>query len=528
MPSESTPAQSARRIRLWPVWCILLLAGIALLTLRAWPSLSYQQKNLYSVPILAAGALLLLLWVLFFSRLAWSKRFAIVGSVVVLGVLVASSFRIRGVSGDLLPVFEWRFRGQKTAPTAGAQLSGKLNHAPVLPLEDTSQIDYSQFLGPWRNGQVRGPTLDTDWKKRPPKLLWKRPMGAAWSGFAVRGAVAVTQEQNGEDEVVNCYAVRTGELLWAHRDPAHYKTTIAGEGPRATPTIALNRVFTFGATGILNCFDLTTGQLVWMRDVLKDHQGKAGEWGVSCSPLVANGRVIVTTCGDKNHSLAAYDIDHGELVWSNGADDSSYSSPSLETLGAVAQILAFNAHSVSGHDPATGAPLWKHPWPAGHPHITTPLFYTNDQILVSSGYGTGSELLKIEKSSSNNWNVRRVWKSNRLKSKFSNVVLYHGNFFGLDDGVLVCLEAASGKLKWKEGRYGHGQVILTGGVLLIMAENGDVVLVEAAAEQPRELSRFHALDGKTWNPPALAGRHLLVRNDQEAACYMLPVDQPSP
>ena len=142
-------------------------------------------------------------------------------------------------------------------------------------------------------------------------------------------------------------------------------------------------------------------------------------------------------------------------------------------------------------------------------------------MLLSSGYGTGSELLQIKKAEK--WSASRLWKSIRLKAKFTNVVYRDGYIYGLDDGILVCLDAATGEQKWKDGRYGHGQVILTGNLLLVMAENGDVVLVEPVPQGHRELARFSALNGKTWNPPALAGELLVVRNDKEAACYRLPL-----
>jgi outer membrane protein assembly factor BamB len=147
----------------------------------------------------------------------------------------------------------------------------------------------------------------------------------------------------------------------------------------------------------------------------------------------------------------------------------------------------------------------------------------NDRVLVSSGYGTGSELLQFKKDPPGGFSVSRVWKSIRLKSKFANPVFYEGHIYGLDDGIMVCLEAANGALKWKEGRYGHGQLILIADLLIVMAENGELILLAPQPNESSELGRLRVLKGKTWNPPALAGPYLLVRNDQEAACYQLPV-----
>ena len=120
-----------------------------------------------------------------------------------------------------------------------------------------------------------------------------------------------------------------------------------------------------------------------------------------------------------------------------------------------------------------------------------------------------------------------LWKSNRMKAKFTNLIFHNDHIFGLDDGMFACIDIESGSRKWKDGRYGHGQILLRGNHILVMAENGDIVLLEANPEEQVELTRFAALDGKTWNPPALAGEYLLVRNHREAACYKLPLAKPA-
>jgi len=243
---------------------------------------------------------------------------------------------------------------------------------------------------------------------------------------------------------------------------------------------------------------------------------------VAGSPLALGDLVIVNPGGKNGRSLVAYRLSNGEFLWGAGDDHASYSSPCAATIGGVAQVLIFNQRAIFGHDPSTGKVLWEHPWESKNPHVALPVVLEGDRVLVSSGYGVGSELLQLQRDQTGKFAVNRLWKTNRLKAKFNNPVTRDGYVYGLDDGILACLELATGELKWKDGRYGHGQFILVRDVLLITAENGEVVLVDPVPTGRRELTKFQALDGKTWNPPALAGDLLLVRNDQEAACYRLP------
>jgi outer membrane protein assembly factor BamB len=237
---------------------------------------------------------------------------------------------------------------------------------------------------------------------------------------------------------------------------------------------------------------------------------------------VLGNRVIVSAGGRENRSLVAYDAASGEPVWAGGTGGPSYSSPILVELAGRRQIVILNDRTIAGHDPETGALLWEHPWPPGSPSVTSPVPLPGDRLLVSAGYGIGSKVFRIARGADGALHAQMEWETTRLKSKFANIVVHESWVYGLDDGVLTCLDPATGERKWKGGRYGHGQLLLVEDVLLVQTEDGEIVLLEPSPEGARELTRFAVLDGKTWNPPALAGRHLVVRNDREAAVYELP------
>ena len=515
--------ENRSRIRWLPAVIIVALTILAIILLWSVDAAHRQSRVLHTVLVLMLSFLLMLLWLLFFSRLRWKVRLLAFGAVVLILFLSTVLLRVKGFSGDLVPLLEWRWGGKAAETLMGS--------APTA-LETFSQ-NYPQFLGPDRDGTVQGIKLARDWSERPPQLLWRQPIGAGWSAFAVVGSLAITQEQRGEYEMVVCYDLHSGREQWSHSDHDRYEVTPAGVGPRATPTIVGDRVYTLGATGILNCLDLATGEQIWSEDILYDNNAELASWGMSGSPLVLDDLVVVSAGGRDGKSLVAYHKDTGERVWRDGSSPAGYSSPLITTLAGVPQILIFNYGNVVAHDPNGGQVLWQHPWPNTTECISQPVPLPGDRLFVSSGYGIGCKLLQIGRDEVNQLKATLVWETPRLKAKFTNVVHRDRYIYGLDDGVLVCLDLADGQRKWKRGRYGHGQIILVDGpdrtrdqnsLLLVSAESGDVLLVEVNPNESKELARFPALASKTWNNPALAGQYLLVRNDREAACYELPLE----
>lgn len=470
---------------------------------------SRQDRVLATEGILSGGGVALLIWLAVLSRLRGRTRVLAGAAVALVAGVFFSAFRYAGVDGDLIPVFVPRWRTVELIVT-GAPLTGVA-------------MDFPQFGGPGRDGVVTGVALLRDWEGTPPSLVWRRPVGGGWSGFAVVGERAVTHEQHGEEERVVCYELGTGEVVWSRGNVAGYTSKLAGEGPRATPTIEGGSVFTLGATGVLSAFDLESGRRSWAIDVIADVAGKIPAWGLSGSPLVHGGNVLVGTGAAQGPSLAAYDAATGARVWAAGEGSAGYASPRLVTLAGVTQVVVFNNNSVAGHDPSDGRVLWSHPWSARQPNVAQPLPVGPRRLLVSSGYGIGSELIELTPRVGGGFEVATIWASRRLKSKFASMILHDAHVFGLDDGILTCVALATGQRRWKGGRYGHGQLLRVGSDLLVMAESGDVVLVALDGDEHREVTRFQAIDGKVWNPPALAGSRLLVRNDQEAALFLLPV-----
>ncbi len=525
--SKSAPSRFPWRRCRWGLAGAAIAAAAAALA-REWLFIDRmrQEKVIFTMEV-AGGAFfsLFIAWLLFSGR-PLKRRLQVLLAFLGLAGIGAALFLYgyHGVTGDLVPVFDWRrgswSKAHSNRPPAGSS-SEEASKARSFSISPT---DYPQFLGPNRNAALTGTKLARDWQTRPPRLLWRQPIGLGWSAFAVADGAALTQEQRGEEELVAAYDLLSGKMLWSHADPGRYRSVIAGDGPRATPTIAEGRVFTLGAAGRLNCLSWETGEAIWSKDILEGHAEKNNEWGKSCSPLLLEDRVVVSGGGPDGELLAAYHRDTGSVVWQCRAGHSSYSSPLLAELAGARQILILNGKSLTAHDPTTGALLWRHPWPGGHPKVSQPIPLPGDRVFLSSGYGVGCELIRVAKDGQGEFSTGSLWKNGNMKTKFTNAVVRSGFLYGLDDGILACLDLATGERKWKEGRYGHGQILLVEDLLVVQAESGEVALVEINSEALRELGRFPALSGKTWNNPAFSSPYLLVRNDCEAACYELQLE----
>ena len=398
------------------------------------------------------------------------------------------------------------------SPKTAARVHADKSHA-------ASRIDWPGFRGPHRDGIVTGVRIKTDWASSPPVQLWRQPVGPGWSSFAVGDGLLYTQEQRGESEVVACYEETTGKPVWAHRDAARFWESNAGAGPRGTPTLHDGRIYTFGATGIVNVLDAGSGAVVWTRNAASDTGAKVPGWGFASSPLVVDDLVIVAASG----RLAAYDRSTGAPRWVKTEGDVSYSSPHLLTIGGVPQVLLLAGTDAISVAPADGKVLWKHPWP-GFTSLQ-PALTADGGVLITSGDmggGMGTRRLAVAHGSSG-WSAAEVWTSTGLKPYFNDFVVHNGHAYGFDGGILACIDLQDGKRKWKGGRYGHGQLILLADqdLLLVLSEEGELALVSAVPAQFTELARFPAMDGKTWNHPALAGDILLVRNDREMVAFRL-------
>ena len=391
----------------------------------------------------------------------------------------------------------------------------------VGDLTGTPDAYWTDFRGPHRDGRYDHMAIRTDWPAAGFEPLWSQPIGGGYASFVVAQGRAFTIEQRRDQEVVTAYDAATGRELWTHHWDAHFMEMMGGPGPRATPTWHAGRVYALGATGHLWCLDDDTGAVVWSRDILSDSRAGNLPWAMAAAPLVVDDLVVVQPGGRGGWSVVAYDRNTGDIVWHAFDDVQAYTSPMTVTLRGLRHILVVTADRAAGIAVNDGRLLWEHPWAVGTvPNMAQPIIIGDDRVFLSAGYGHGATVIELTRVGEQ-FTVETVWRNNRMKNRFSSSVLHDGYIYGLDESILACVEAATGELQWKGGRYGYGQLLLAGDHLVILTERGELVLVRATPEGHEEVAGFAAIEGKTWNVPAIADGRLLVRNTREMAAFDL-------
>jgi outer membrane protein assembly factor BamB len=483
------------------------------------------------------GLLFIAVWWLFFSAYRWSTRLAVLCLVCI--AVAGLYFSVREVEltkgrVGLVPRFHFIWE-----PTAKDRLAAYLAQPAAnddLPPIDArvGPHDYARYRGANFDGVVRFARLATDWARQPPKVLWQHACPGGYSGIAVAGNIAVTLEQREAGETVACYDRASGRQRWEYSYGASYKDeSKMGNGPRSTPTIYNNRIFTIGATGELVCLD-TEGKKQWSVNILEVAKAKNIKWGLTGSPLIVDDLVVahagIDPAAPADSALIAFDQATGDIRWRTGNRKAGYSSPQLTVLGKTPQILLFDGAGLVSYDKA-GKQLWEYPWVTDwEMNSIQPVVLGTDRVFISSEISNGCAMVQLRAPDNDkgSWSVEVLWNNKNLAARYANPVTDGKSIFGLHNlqGVLTCLDAQTGRVKWKGDREGPGQMLLADGALLVInGDTGDAALFETDSAACHELARYRVFEkrDKTWNTPALAGDQLFVRNQADIVCLKLPM-----
>ncbi|QDU87419.1 Outer membrane protein assembly factor BamB [Pirellulimonas nuda] len=501
--------------------------------MRAMPVAFYLLPSI----LLAAVAAMVVTRPLGWRRARWPTLVA-----SLLPIVVWCCLRSNGMSGYLAADFAWRW-----TPTAEQEFLANLADPdasiakPDSPGDSSigeplvaSDTDWPEFRGPHRDGRLVGVEVRDDWAENPPRELWRRDVGPGWSSFCVIGDNVFTQEQRGEQEMVVCYDLNSGDERWASGVEARFDESTAGAGPRGTPTFDGGFLYTTGGSGVVQKLDARTGKQLWQRSLIDDTPMEVPpEWGFASSPLIVDradgGKLAIVYAGDPRtkslplesnlpEAAIAYDTQTGEPVWRGGAGFHGYGSPHLATLLGVPQVVITSNAGAESLDPQTGKSLWFYDWPiGGFPRIVQPLVRGDDTLIIATGYGAGTHAIKLnhtvsrdaQRSASSDgapsdsappdsappdsdpsksaplrvaangdlWTTETVWQSKELKPYFNDLVEHEGFLYGFDGIFLTCIDPETGESSWpkrsrREVEFGQGQVLLVAdsGLLVVTTE----------------------------------------------------------
>ncbi|MSU77443.1 MAG: hypothetical protein EXS16_05020 [Gemmataceae bacterium] len=420
-----------------------------------------------------------------------------------------------------LVLYHYRRLDEQHADTKLAKelASETLVDAPIPKISNV----WPGWRGPNRDGVSTETNILTTWPTDGPKELWRQPVGVGYSSFAVADGRVITTFQDGDFEAVVAYDADSGKERWRFRHPAQYRNSF-GDGPRATPTIAGDFVYSLGGTGVLHCLKAKANadfvERVWSLDFAQVFNARMPKWGVGHTPLIDGDRIYIMPGGADGNAFAALDKKTGAILWKKHDDEPSYASPIAGVFAGEKQILFFAGARLVAVAPDTGEELWDHPRVVdSNCNIATPIV-VGDYVFISAGYNRGCAVLKIEKAG-DTWKPALVYAHRRMRNHFSTSVRRGDFLYGFDDTNLTCMNFRTGEILWKERGFDKGSVLLVANQLIIYGENGILALADATPKEYTEKSRFtFTKNGRScWSVPVLANGKLYVRDHERLVCF---------
>lgn len=386
--------------------------------------------------------------------------------------------------------------------------------------------DWPQYRGPNHDGSTPE-RIRTAWPGEGPRVLWRAPLGPSFGSFAVSGGRAFAFIQRAVDgadrEVAVAFDAETGRELWATPlGPPTYDKQ-GGDGPRSTPTVHGGRVYFLGAQLTLSCLDAASGRVLWQHDLVKEFNGHVLRWKSAASPVLDADRIFVNA-GGAGQAFLAFDARDGRLVWKRGDDKPTHATPVPATIHGVRQIIFFTQAGLVSLAPDDGRELWRYPFPYQTSTAASPVVW-RDTVYCSAGYGVGAGAVQVSREG-DRFSARELWRHpGRTMSHWSTPVCRDGYLYALigfkefGTGPLKCIELATGVEKWSQAGFGSGgATVLTGEHVLVQADRGPLVLVEAKPDGYREVARAQVLGGKCWTMPAISHGRIFARNTREGVC----------
>ncbi|RXQ95583.1 hypothetical protein EO244_06885 [Ancylomarina salipaludis] len=378
--------------------------------------------------------------------------------------------------------------------------------------------DWTQFRGAARSGISTESIADSQMSDPAPELIWKKKIGCAFSEITTSGDKLYTMLSEKTDslsgwEYMAAFDAQTGKEIWRNKvDSIFIDKDGFGDGPRSTPLIGENTIFSFSSYGKLTAHAKTDGKQLWQVDFMKEFGSKLPRWGFSSSPVQVDGILIMEAGGTESRAFVAFDQNTGKLLWAKGKGNASYCSPLVAEIDGQTQIIFANQKTLSSYN-SKGETLWTYAMKMNAP-TAMPTLVDANKIFISTVRSSGFEIVEVK----NNM-LSEVLQAPTMKNDYSSTIYYKGHFYGFNVAALQCISAETGEKKWTKRGFGKGSLILVGDKLLVLSDKGQLIQIKADPTAYSEQRRFQAIEGKSWTAPSFVKGKLYLRNQTEMACY---------
>ena len=442
--------------------------------------------------------------------------------VVYLSLLVGAAIVLNLVLSGYHPGPLCLFQG---AQRLEAEHAVSAKPAVSIAAEDSGE-DWPNFLGPRQDSISGEKGLIQSWPREGPPVVWSRELGPSYSGPVTSQGRLVLFHRVGMEEVVLCVDSGTGEEIWKKSYPTRYVDQFGyNGGPRSSPTIYLNRVYTYGAEGKLTCLDFRTGELLWQRWINRDYQVPQNFFGVGGAPVIDSELLFLNTGGPDGAGITAVNRNTGKTVWKASSDGASYSTPAVRTINGERLVIFFTREGLLAVEAHSGQERYRYPFRSRNHYsvnVASPVV-VDDYVFLSATYNTGAVLLRLEPA-----RLKEIWRDRlAMQNHWATSIYHQGYLYGMDGrhetgSNFRCIEFMTGKVRWTadEG-LGRSAFIMAEDHLIALGERGDLALIEANPDRYVEKARVRVLDYPCWTPPILSHGLLYVRNETRLVCLNL-------
>jgi len=363
--------------------------------------------------------------------------------------------------------------------------------------------DWPNYRGPDHNGISKETGWTAQWPANGPKVLWKAKVGFGFATFTVANGRAYTTGNADNTDTVFCFDANTGAEVWKRSYPAPLDPKAYPGGTSATPTVDGDRVYTLSKRGLVHCLDAAKGTVIWSKNLAEELSAKSPQWGFAGSAYI-EGDLAIFNIGSTG---AALDKKNGKVIWSSGPEESGYSTPLPFSAGSDGAVMFTIKQDVVAVKVKDGHELWRFPWKTQYDVNAADPILNGNKVFISSGYNHGAGVFDVSAKP-----PKEIWQNKNMRNKVASSVLWQGHIYGMDESQLRCLDFNTGEVKWTDKVTGMGALMLADGKLIVLSENGELLVADASPAGFKPISRTQVLGKTCWAAPVLANGKIYCRN----------------